>query len=166
MGYEKVYANRKYEVYANDTGSVYLHQPQPEYATLVVLRDGELIIAKQYRAAVDRETYELPGGEKEPQDANLEATARRELREETGLICGELHELGLIHNYACMMNRRALLFFTDDIVDVKQTDFDADELIHLQAVSVEEAFARIADGTYTDPELAHGLLLARLKGFL
>jgi ADP-ribose pyrophosphatase len=160
-----VYQNSRYAVYEEDGEGLYLHQFQPDYATLVVLHEGELVVVKQTRAAVGGETCELPGGSLEAGE-DAEQGARRELLEETGLVCGELVPMGDTFSYACMMNRKNYLFFTSDIRSTQSQELDLDEDICIERYSVDEAFARIADGRWNDPELAHALLLARLQGHL
>jgi ADP-ribose pyrophosphatase len=58
---------------------------QSDYVSiLAVTRDGRVPLVRQYRPAVERMTLELPGGLRENDDTP-EATAERELVEETGL---------------------------------------------------------------------------------
>jgi len=46
--------------------------------------DGDVVVIEEWRQAVRRVNRGLPAGKREPGDADLAATARRELREETG----------------------------------------------------------------------------------
>lgn len=160
-----VYENDKYQVHTTDTDSLYLHQPQPEYTAILALHEGQVVIAHQTRVAVGGLTYEIPGGGLHPGEDPADG-ARRELREETGLICGDLIPLGSCYNYACMMNRRTHFFFTDQILSVESQDLDEDEDVRVLRFPVAELFTRIADGRIAEPELSHGLLLARLKGLI
>ncbi|MBN1344809.1 MAG: NUDIX hydrolase [Phycisphaerae bacterium] len=60
----------------------------PHDAVIIVpTRDRrELLMIRQYRPAVRRESYEVPAGGMEPGES-IEEAARRELREETGWDC-------------------------------------------------------------------------------
>ena len=53
-----------------------------------ILDSGELLMERQYRYPLGRELFELPAGKIDPGEATL-ATAKRELREETGYVAGE-----------------------------------------------------------------------------
>jgi ADP-ribose pyrophosphatase len=162
----KVYKNSRFELHsAPESDSIFIHEYQPEYSTVVALVDGRLVMVKQYREGIGQDTYELPGGAmvkgETPEDA-----ARRELAEETGYICGELIYLGKVHAYASMIDRQIHMFFTKDISEQRDQNLDFDEDIEIQTYEVEEAFAQIRDNHWPDAETAQGLLLARLKGLL
>jgi ADP-ribose pyrophosphatase len=160
-----VYQNDKYQVLEGSSNSIFLHQPNPKYATVIAVHEGKVVFVKQYREGIQAISYELPGGGVE-QGEDFETAARRELLEETGLKCGKLVPLGEIYNYACMTNRVAQFYFTDDILAKEGQNLDSDEDIEILGYTAEEAFTRIADGRLKDPETAHGLLLARLKGLI
>lgn len=51
--------------------------------------DGRVILVKQFRHVLERETLEVPAGEMD-QGENILDAARREVAEETGYICGEI----------------------------------------------------------------------------
>ena len=53
-------------------------------AVLPVLPDGRVIMVRQYRNALERETIELPAGCRDSVDEDTALTAARELEEETG----------------------------------------------------------------------------------
>lgn len=160
-----VYQNAKYEVHESELGSIFLRKQPAEYATVVALQEGRVVVVKQFREAAQLETYELPGGGMKPGE-DPEAAARRELLEETGLVCGQLVPLGDINNCAFVLNCLTHLYFTEEIIKQEEQHLDADENIEIQSYPVEEVFARLSDGRFADSELAHAMLLARLKGLL
>src|SRR5882672_11881070 len=67
---------------------------QQDYIAIVALTpDGKIPIVRQYRPALERFTWELPGGLVEQGEAMAE-TCRRELLEETGYPARAVHALG------------------------------------------------------------------------
>lgn len=65
-----------------------------DYVTvLAVTPDHRVVLVRQYRPAVERQTLELPSGHVEPGESPLEC-GLRELREETGYIPGRAQSLG------------------------------------------------------------------------
>src|SRR5437870_2217137 len=61
----------------------------PSVVLIPVHDDGRLVIVKQYRAPLDRETWELPAGRVDPGESPEDA-ARRECEEEIALVPGRL----------------------------------------------------------------------------
>ena len=63
-----------------------------------VLPDGRILVIRQYRPAIDRETVELPAGARNSAAEDTMETARRELLEETGCRAGRA-----FHAYVLMV---------------------------------------------------------------
>lgn len=58
---------------------------QPDYIAVLAITPGGLVpLIRQYRPAVEAESWELPAGLMDP-DESAETACRRELKEETGL---------------------------------------------------------------------------------
>lgn len=100
-------------------------------------------------------------------DENPEDAAKRELLEETGIVCGETVFLGSIQPSACLANTITHVYFTREILEYQQQKLEKKEAsIQSFHIPIERAFYNIEQGTWKDSELAHGLLLARLKGLI
>lgn len=67
----------------SETEFDYLSEPE-SVAILPYTPDGDVVLIEEWRQAVGRVNRGIPVGTVEPDDADLEATARRELAEETG----------------------------------------------------------------------------------
>ncbi|UPM43100.1 NUDIX hydrolase [Halocatena salina] len=77
---------------STETEFDYLSEP----AAVVVLpftTDGKVVVIEEWRQAVQRVNRGLPVGSVEPTDEDLDAAARRELREETGYTADRVEQL-------------------------------------------------------------------------
>ena len=75
-----------------------VHHPGAVSAVPLVEPPIEVIMVRQYRAAVDRELLEIPAGKRDVAGEAPEVTAHRELIEEIGMRAGRLERLGEFYN--------------------------------------------------------------------
>lgn len=165
---ELVYQSRdkEIEVFEDEFGCITLKEIPHEAAVMVTLENDSLILISQYRPAVDEVIIQLPGGGMNVNEDPMEA-AKRELAEETGIVCGEVLFLGSIQPNACLSNTITHVYFTKEIIEYQSQMLEKKEsTIQAFHIPVERAFRNIEQGIWKDSELAHGLLLARLKGLI
>lgn len=168
MKKELVYQSRdkEIEVFEDEFGKITLKEMPHEAAVMVALENNNLILISQFRPAVDEIIIQLPGGGMNLNEKPEEA-AKRELLEETGIVCGEAMYLGSIQPSACYSNCVTHVYFTSDILEYRSQKLEKKEAsIQAFHIPVERTFRNIEQGIWKDSEMAHGLLLARLKGLI
>ena len=78
-------------------------------AILPVLPDGRIVMVRQYRNALERETIEIPAGARDSKTEDTKVCATRELEEETGYRS---------ENVEFLLSLRTTVAFCDEHVDV------------------------------------------------
>lgn len=136
-------------------------------AVLPLTEEGEVICVRQYRYAVGDTVLEIPAGKLDSVDEVHEEAARRELREETGASCRELHFLGTYIGSPAILDEKIDLYFAEGLT-FGETDPDEDEFIEIEriplATLVDEALAgRLPDGKTQLAVLKVNELLRRRK---
>ena len=125
-------------------------------AVLIVEPNGTVNLTRQYRYAIDRWIYDLPGGAGNPGE-NPASAAVRECREETGL-----EPVGLVHLHTFFPNpgRSAwpvhLYFATTSTLHAPDLSDPSEQVSHV-SMTITELDAIIRTGEVVDP----GLLIAR-----
>lgn len=76
---------------------------------LPITPEGDVVLAEEYRHGVNSVVVGLPSGSVDNKDANPEATARRELLEETGYVSDDMVHLGSL--YANSTNQPNLVHY-------------------------------------------------------
>ena len=100
-------------------------------AVVPVRDDGKLIMVRQYRNAIDRETLEIPaGGLNTPEEPTREAAAR-ELEEETGFKTDDLEFLISIKTTVAFCNENIDIYVAKNLKPSKQ-NLDEDEFINVE----------------------------------
>ncbi len=119
---------------------------------LAITPEDKLILVKQYRKAIEKISYEIPAGKLEVGEAGSEEEAAlRELEEETGYTSPNLTLLYDFYSAIGFCNERLRLYLADNLIKVENPrPQDADEVIELYEVTVEEALDLIASGDICD----------------
>ncbi|MDY6833751.1 MAG: NUDIX hydrolase [Chloroflexota bacterium] len=91
------------EYYVSDHG---------QRAALLAVRDGEVLLVRQYRLLINGISYEIPGGKVE-EDETPEAAAIRECIEETGVQCSNLKPLISYHPSLDIWDNYTHVFYSE-----------------------------------------------------
>ena len=137
----------------------------PGAVSVVALTDDEqVVMVRQYRAAVDDMVLEIPAGKRDVADEPPELTARRELIEEVGLDPGSLTLLARFHNSIGFTDEESFVFLGTDLVEVT-ADRQGIEESYMEVVHVPLAAtpAMIASGELTDGKSIIGVTLAAAR---
>lgn len=118
-------------------------------AVVAVADDGKLLMVRQYRNALDRETLEIPAGKLDAPDEPKIECAYRELEEETGYRCEQLDYLMSVNTTVAFCDEAIDIFVARNLIPSEQ-HLDEDEVINVEAWSVEDLEALIYSGKLTD----------------
>lgn len=133
------------EVVEHNGGVVIICEPSP----------GHVLLVKQYRYSVDRELMELPAGRIEKGEDPFPA-AQRELTEETGYRAKHWRELSRMLSAPGFCNEVLYMYLAREVEFVgKNLDFD--EETEVFDLSLEEAWAQVAQGKIQDAKTIAGL---------
>ena len=113
-------------------------------AVVAVREDGKLLMVRQFRYALGRETLEIPAGGLNGRQEPTEAAARRELEEETGYTCEKLELLNSIYTTVAFCNEKIDIYLARGLQPGEQ-HLDEDEFIDVEAYTVEELQQMIYD---------------------
>jgi ADP-ribose pyrophosphatase len=118
-------------------------------AVLPVLPDGRIVMVRQYRNALERETLEIPAGSRDNTSEDTAVCAARELEEETGYRCGKMDYL---------LSVRTTVAFCNEFIDVYVATglepgtrhLDAGESIDMEIYPLEELCQMVYEGKIQD----------------
>lgn len=125
-------------------------------AVVPILKNGKIVLVRQYRKAAESITLEIPAGRMDPGETPQQ-TVRRELREETGYVPKKVKKLISFYPAIGYSTEKIHLFTAHDLV-LKDTDPDEDELIEVVEMSLREALKKIDTGEIIDSKSILGLL--------
>ncbi len=120
--------------------------------------EGNVLLVRQFRKAVESFLLEAPAGKMEPGE-DPETTALRELQEEIGHTAGALESLGSFYVAPGWCTQMMHAYLAQELSPARLTA-DEDEFIEVVRVSLGKIPALIADGTIRDAKSVASLLLA------
>ncbi|MDE6168934.1 MAG: NUDIX hydrolase [Acetatifactor sp.] len=126
-------------------------------AVVAVLEDGRLLMVRQYRNALDRETLEIPAGGLNGRDEPTAEAARRELEEETGYVCEHMELLNTIYTTVAFCNERIDIYLARNLKRGRQ-HLDENEFLNVEVHSLEELKQMIFEGRIQDSKTICGIL--------
>jgi len=84
-------------------------------------------------------------------------SAKRELKEETGLIASQWQELMKLHTSNSVTDERGIIYLAKDLSQ-GETEFEDTEDLLIQKLPLDEAIERVLSGEITDAISVAGLL--------
>jgi len=133
----------------------------PSVVLIPFTDDGRLILEWQYRAPLDRHTWELPAGSLDPNESP-ESAAARECEEEIGLVPGRIERLGAWFPVPGYCDEE-MIFFKVSALRPPPPDSphkpDEDENIETRTMTIDDARAMVRRGEIVDLKTAFALTL-------
>ncbi|MBE5960353.1 MAG: NUDIX hydrolase [Lachnospiraceae bacterium] len=125
-------------------------------AIVPVDEDGNIIMVRQYRNAIDRQTIEIPAGGINKGEKPIDAAAR-ELEEETGYKAGNIDHLIDLYTTVAYSNEMIYVYYTTKLIPSKQ-HLDDDEYVEVERYSLEELKQMILAGKIQDAKTIGSIL--------
>jgi ADP-ribose pyrophosphatase len=136
---------------------------RPSVVLIPFTDDGRVILVRQYRAPLDRYTWEFPAGSIDPGESP-EAGAARECEEEIGLTPGRIDRLGSWYPTPGYCDEQMFFFTVSALRPPAQDSLhqpDEDEDIETQNVTIADVSSMVARGEIVDLKTAYALTLVR-----
>jgi ADP-ribose pyrophosphatase len=144
-----------------ETHTVEIVRHAPSVVLIPIEADGRVVIIRQFRAALDRLTWEFPAGRVDPGES-AEAAARRECEEEIGRVPHALERIRGLYPAPGFCDEQLIFFRASDLrapaADSPHRP-DEDEDIETRSVTVAEARAMLERGEIVDLKTAYALTL-------
>ena len=125
-------------------------------ACVLAVKDGKILLEKQFRYAYGKEIFELPAGKRDSGE-DFYLTAKRELEEETGLIPLNLKKITEIYPTPGYTDEVIAIFYADEFKEGK-LHFDETEDLTSEWVDINEVFKMVDEGEILDAKTLVALL--------
>jgi ADP-ribose pyrophosphatase len=118
--------------------------------------EGNTWLIGQYRYPLNEYSWEIPMGGG-PGDENDLESAKRELKEETGLSAAKWEQVLKIHTSNSVTDEVGYVFLAQELSE-GETDFEETEQLQIKKLSFKEVFQMAMNGEITDSLSLAGIL--------
>lgn len=130
---------------------------------VVPYHEGRIWLVGQYRFPLQHYSWEIPEGGS-PESEALEETARRELREETGIEAASFEKIVEMHLSNSVTNEYGIVFLARGLTFGEAEPEDTEEL-QVKTVTLEDAYAQVKAGEITDSLSVAAILRLKLMDY-
>lgn len=125
-------------------------------AGVVAVRDGCILLARQYRFLENNLSWEIPGGKVDDAESP-EIAATRECQEETGVIVRNLKKLAVYYPGLDNVQNRTTIFWSSDL-EIGPFTPEQSEVEEIHWIPVAECIRMIKDEEILDALTVTGIL--------
>ena len=125
-------------------------------ACILAVKDGKVLLEKQFRYAYGEDIYEIPAGKRDKGE-DFYLTAKRELEEETGLIPLNLKKITELYPTPGYTDEVIAIFYADEF-EKGNIHFDETEDLTSEWVDIDVALKMVEDGVIKDGKTVVALL--------
>ncbi|MGI0073098.1 MAG: NUDIX hydrolase [Nitrosotalea sp.] len=127
-----------------------------------ILKDGSVLMVKNFRYGARAEILELPAGHIEKNE-KPRTCAKRELLEETGYTCSSLISKGWLYSWPARSNQKAYVFVARGLEPTFNQSLDDFEYIKIAKVPRNQVARKMRNGQIKNPYAIAALTLAGLR---
>lgn len=120
-----------------------------------ITADGDVVMIRQYRIGMQKETIEIPGGVISPDDESPKHAAVREMQEETGYFSEDVIHIGTVHPNPAIQNNKCYTYLARDAYPKSDQMLDSTEAIKIELLRKDAIFDMIKKA-----EITHGLVIS------
>lgn len=138
----------------------YVLQSPDIVLVVAITATHDFVLVEQYKHGIGEVCLEIPGGMCELNSPDILADAKRELREETGYVSDEWHQLANFTHSPTRMNSRETIYLALNAQSVGAQQLDPNEDITIHLLPKSDIMPAIRKGDINVADSVSGLMMA------
>jgi len=130
---------------------------------LPVTDDGNVLMVRQYRNALDRITLEIPAGKRDSLNEDTLITAKRELEEETGYSATNIEKLLSLKSTVAFCDEFIDVYVATGLTKIGDQNLDEGEEIEVVMISLDELSDKCYRGEIQDAKTVAAIMTYKAK---